>query len=136
MPPTSPRQDPLPGASPRKAGKLDDYLGVFAEGVFPTGLEVVEQGDNLLFVKRYDNNQKIKPKHDRIFRLLVNYGSSPDVPGHITVICVWGIAITGREVVIYSPFNRGDVKSEHKAMTTEEYRVVLRDWWTDSRRRR
>jgi hypothetical protein len=102
----------------------------------PTPVSLLEQGEHMLILRRYNYQQEITPKQDQMWRLLVRYGISPDAPGTITVVCYWGLAnVAPREVVVYTPYGP-ERKVGPKAMTSEELHELLRDWWVDHRRKR
>lgn len=132
MPSTGQQQ--IEGTSPPRVTWRDDFIGLFGNSlVMPTPLRVLEQGENLLFVHHYGWNKEITKKQDQIYRLLVRYGAGLECPGTITVICVWGLANTHREVLIYDPIKG---KQARVAVTNDELRQIFVEWWIDKKRSR
>ena len=120
----------LPGMGGRgkKAYRNHDYIDLFPGRVFPTGeIDVLERGNHLLVIKSYEYGQQIKKPHHRIFDLLVRLGELTHALGSVTVVCVWGLGKTPREVVIYDHMGISD----RQALTRDEWREWLRRWWDD-----
>lgn len=117
----------------KKAHRNDDYLGVFPEGIFPTGdLDVLERGGSLLFIKSYPHGHKIMPPHKRIFTQLVRLGEAETSPGSVSVLCVWGLGETAREYVIFDA--RG--MSERKVTDIAGMKNIYFVWWQRHKGRR
>lgn len=130
MPP-GPNQPQLDGVSAPTVSWRDDFVGLFGSSlVMPTPVRVLEQGESLLFIHHYPWQRDVPKMHDRLYRLLARYGKSPDGPGTITVVCVWGLANTHREMLVYDESGR----RERQALTSEELRMFLADWWTRHKR--
>ena len=122
-------QEPLPGMMGRPARRQDDYHGLFPRRVRPTGgLEVLERGSNLLFIKTYGPDTDISEAQNRIWQLMSSISNVTDAPGNITVACVWGLAEQPRVVYVYD--YRGDGPA--KTMTRDEWRRWLYEWWEDN----
>lgn len=127
-------QSSLPGLVAKRAHRNHDYLELFPGHVFPTGeIDILEHGRNLLIIKSYEHGRTIVDAHRKIWRLLVKFGEVEDAPGNITVVCVWGLGSqVPREYIVF------DYQGEHpiKAVTVEEWRRYLLDWWNSSKRGR
>jgi hypothetical protein len=121
----------LPGMPGRPARRQDDYHGLFPNKVHPTGgIDVLERGGNLLFIKSYGPDATITPAQNRIWQLLTSISNVTDAPGNITVACVWGLAAQMRTVYIYDYRGDGPTKIWHK----DEWRLWLHDWWEEAKR--
>jgi hypothetical protein len=120
----------LPGMPKKRAHRNHDYIDLFPGNVFPTGeIDILERGNNLLIIKSYEYAAKIADAHRKIWKLLVKYGNNPDAPGSVTVVCVWGLGDTPREVVVFDPRGESPVRS----MTIEGWRQWLDGWWSSSK---
>ena len=129
-----PAQDerlPLDGL-PARVTANSDFIGLFGnERIMPTQVRVLEQGDCLLFIRNMSWKQEIKPKQQRIFKLMTRYGGE-DAPGDITVVCLWGLPGTHREMQEFT----GGAAMPRQAVTTEEVQAYLRDWFIRRKRSR
>lgn len=119
-------------AQPPKTHRNHDYINLFPPGVYPTGdVDVLERGHNLLIVKSYDFSRKEIPNaHRVIWNTLVTLGELDGARGHVTVICVWGLGETHREYVRFDHMG----ESGRYAVNLEQWRQILRAWWTDNRK--
>lgn len=139
---TQPRRSQQPATEPlrlplgiRPSHRNDDYVNLFPHGIFPTGdIDVLEIGNNLLVIKSYEWSKMAKmPKpHRRIFNLLARFGSPPDAPGSISVVCVEGLGLTERRWILF------DHQGEHPTRygTVDDWRVYLLSWYRLNRKHR
>lgn len=103
-----------------------DFLGVFGGRVMPTKLRVLERNGHLLVVKHYGHREKIATGHLRLFRSLVGMGKSPDAPGTVTVICIWGNRNTVRSIRVID----GSGDTEQQPATNDSVKAALSQWAT------
>lgn len=114
----------------KPAHRNNDYTNLFPGKVWPTGdVDVLERGGNLLIIKSYRWSAPIYDAHRKIFKTMVRYGSGDTAPGHITVVCVWGLGHTQREYVVFDHMG----ESERKATDLEGWRTWLMQWWHDNK---
>jgi hypothetical protein len=98
----------------------------------PTGgLEVLEQGSNLLFIKSYAEGATIPGAHRRIWQLLTSISNIIEAPGSITVLCVWGLADKPRYVQVFDYLGEDN---QRRKMTREELRTWVKNWFGEARR--
>lgn len=116
----------LPGTSVPPVRANDDFTGLFPPKVFPTQARLLEQGDHLLVIKQYDHGIKMSKKQRYMWKLLTRFGRPLDAPGSIEVVCVWKIHVVSAREVIW--FDHTGVRGP-MALTTDEYREMLLDWW-------
>lgn len=116
---------------PKKPARRNhDYIDLFPGRVFPTGgIDVLERGNNLLFIKSYEHGKKIEDPHRKIWKLLVRFGENPDAPGSISVVCVWGLADAEREVILFD--GRGE--QPVRTLTRDGWRQWLDGWWSSNK---
>lgn len=116
----------------RRTRRGDDYVGVFARGVMPTTIGAVECGGHMLYIKNLKHKQTIPPAQDRLFKVMTQF-DTPDAPGSVTVLVVWGNPITApRTCVRYDRFGKHNPQN----YTNEEYTAVLQQWWNEHKARR
>lgn len=113
-----------------------DFLGVFSKKVMPSAVRVVERNGHLLFIRHYGFGEDVSQAHDRIWRLLSRFGDSPDAPGSVTVVCLWGIAATSqllgteRRIRVYDWTGMAESDSSDGAI-----KAALDKWWKDAEHR-
>lgn len=105
-----------------KAERNHDYVHLFPGRVFPTGgIDVLERGGHLLFVKSYEHGSEMPSAQRRIWRRL----SALSDPKHsTTVACVWGLS-AWREFVVFT----SDGETERVRTSRGAWRGFLADWW-------
>jgi hypothetical protein len=99
----------------------------------PTGdLFVLEQGDNVLFIKHQREGSHVSGKQRQIYQLLTGISNIEEAPGNITVVCVWGLGDKPREIQVFD--YHGEDNQRRKPMTKQAFQDWLRKWFEDARR--
>jgi hypothetical protein len=127
------------GESARPARRNDDYVELFeyAPGMhlFPIGdIDILERSNNLLIIKSYEWGRlaKMPRPHQRIFKMLVQFGESADARGSITILCVEGLGAAKRRWQVIDHTGEGPIREGHR----DDFRALLRDWFRTNRRHR
>ena len=126
------QQQTLP-TNVRRAHRNHDYVDLFPGGVFPTGeLDVLERGGSILFIKSYEYGKQIKENQRKIYKSLVQLGELEGAKGPVTVVCVWGLGETPREIVVFDYMG----ESKRQVLDVQGWRRWLHEWWSDNKKRR
>lgn len=113
----------------KPAHRNHDYVGLFGDHIFPTGdIDILERGNNILIIKSYEFARQITPAQRKIYRLLTRF-DTPDAPGSVTVVCVWGLGVKAPRT--WTVFTHGNEET-YEAQPLEAWRSWLQLWWRSS----
>lgn len=124
-------QQPRLTSPPPISRPIDDFIGCLPPKVMPTTVGLLETGGHVLLVKHLRHGQSVTGAQHRIFRALVQVGENPDAAGSFTVFCIWGVPGTQRALTVYDHMGTREV-----AVTTEDVRRHISDWWRNHEGRR
>jgi hypothetical protein len=120
---------PKPGG----ARELRDLLEVLPHGVMPTRFYVLQQGDDLLFIKPLPYGTKDLFKSlKRIIGIVIRHGNNVEAPGSTAVMCFQPVQVTTRLVRWFDHTGEAEPVEEHASdMSGRVY-----DWFMDRKSRR